>query len=150
LGRANEAGEGALHYPAAWKNHKPFLVNGAQHHLQTATAVLDNPVFDSFTNQAACRGLLWRPARRRTSARSVSWMGLPGMIVAASPKTAIDALPFGLLFGQHAPLDAAHDHIQDSIDDLAHLQAAQSSSGFGRWDQRLENTPLGVAQVGRA
>src|SRR5215217_5358624 len=73
---------------------------------------------------------------------------LPGAVIAPAAKVAVDALPLGILFGQEPPLDAADGQIQDGIDDLPHRQVARSSTWFGEWDQRLDNTPLAVGEIG--
>lgn len=57
-------------------------------------------------------------------------------------------IPLRVFARQHPPLDAAHHHLQDRIDDQPHIQAAGTSAWFGRWDQFLDNDPLAVGQIG--
>ena len=47
-------------------------------------------------------------------------------------------------WAEHPPLDATHRQIQNRIDDLPHVQAAGSSTRFGRWNQWFDNIPLAV------
>ena len=74
---------------------------------------------------------------------------LPGTVISPAAKAGVDTRPPRLLLRQHPPLDSADGQIENRIDDLAHVQAAWSSSRFGRWNQILDNDPLSVGQVGR-
>ena len=69
---------------------------------------------------------------------------LPGTVISPTSKVGVDALPLWIFFGQHPPLDATDDDIQDAVDDLPHFQAAGSSARFGRWNHFLDNLPLAV------
>ncbi len=73
---------------------------------------------------------------------------LPCAIIAPLPKVGVDALPLGILFREHPPLDATNCNVQDAVDDQPHIQSAGSSTRFGRWDQWLDNFPLAVGQIG--
>ena len=104
--------------------------------------------FDALAIQATSSGML-------VPASSPTHLG-PQRVMDASPraatlpvpKVAVHALPLRVLPGQHPPLDAAHDYIQDRIDDQPHIQASGPSARFGQWDQILDNDPLAVGQVG--
>ena len=73
---------------------------------------------------------------------------LPGTVISPPAKVGVDTRPRRVLLRQHPPLDSADGQIENRIDDLAHVQAAWSSSRFGRWNQNLDNDPLAVGQVG--
>ncbi len=60
---------------------------------------------------------------------------LPGAIITPNPEVMVDAFPLRIVFGQHAPLSATDQNVQDRIDDLAHIQAAWPATGFGLWEQ---------------
>ncbi len=72
---------------------------------------------------------------------------LSGAIIAPFAEVEIDALPLGIVLGQHAPLRSSDDNIQDGVDDLAHVQAAWSSTWLGSGEQMLDTMPLTVGQV---
>ena len=74
---------------------------------------------------------------------------LPGSIVTPEAKVVVNALPVREFLGQHAPLNATDDYIEDGIDDLAHIKFAWSASGFGRGEQIFDKMPLAVGQVRR-
>ncbi|GIV78348.1 MAG: hypothetical protein KatS3mg050_2742 [Litorilinea sp.] len=73
---------------------------------------------------------------------------LPGTVVSPLAKVGVDTWPRRVRSRQHPPLDATDSQIENRIDDLAHIQAARSSSRFGRWNQILDNGLLAVGQVG--
>ena len=59
---------------------------------------------------------------------------LPDPIVTPLAKIMIDALPRRIVFGEHAPLNAAHHHVQKGIDHHAHVHTARASARFCQWD----------------
>lgn len=59
----------------------------------------------------------------------------------------VDALPLWVLLGQHPPLNATHDNVQDGIDHLAHVQAPGASTWLcGRY-QVFDTMPLTVGHI---
>src|SRR6516164_8291936 len=50
---------------------------------------------------------------------------------------------------QGLPLAAGREHVEDRIDDLAHIHLATPSATLGRRDQRLNQRPFSVAQIAR-
>src|SRR4051812_24605525 len=90
------------------------------------------------------------------SASTPSYLGaqsivdtLPGAIVTPNPEVMIDTFPGRIVLGQHAPLRAADQNVQDRIDELAHIQAARPTTSFGGRDQVFDIIPLAVGQIGR-
>ena len=73
---------------------------------------------------------------------------LPGAIVTPNSEIVVHTLPFRIFSGQHPPLDAPHDKVQNGIDDLSHIQTAGTSACFGRWDHWLDNSPLAIGHIG--
>ncbi len=74
--------------------------------------------FDTLAVQAASSWVLVaRCATTHGNAQGVM-DALPGSIVAPRAEVEIDALPFGIVFGQHAPLCSSDNDEQDGIDDL--------------------------------
>jgi hypothetical protein len=51
--------------------------------------------------------------------------------------------------GQHAPTDAAFEHIKDGIRNLAQINSPLSSLGFRCWKQGLNQRPLRRRQIAR-
>jgi len=74
---------------------------------------------------------------------------LPGAIITPNPEVMLDAFPLRVVRGQHAPLGATNQNIQNGIDDLAHLQVAWPTTQFGGRDQVFDIIPLAVGQIGR-
>ncbi len=72
---------------------------------------------------------------------------LPGAVIPPLPKIGVDGLPLRKVRGQHAPLDAPHDKVQDGVDHRAHLDGAGAAAGFGGRDERHDTLPLAVGQV---
>ena len=103
---------------------------------------------DTLTVQTTRRGVFMAPRLLSHFRPQRVMNALPGAIIAPAPKVMVDALPVWIFLGQHPPLDATYHDVQDGVDDHAHIQAAWSSTRFGRWDQWLDNIPLAVAQVG--
>lgn len=55
---------------------------------------------------------------------------LPRTVIAPPGIVGIDALPLGILRGQHAPLAATHDDVEHGIDYLAHIECSWATSRF--------------------
>jgi hypothetical protein len=73
---------------------------------------------------------------------------LPSSVIAPDAKVIVDALPLWVILGQHAPLGATDQNVQERIDDLAHLQASWSATGFGGRNQIFDTIPVAVSQIG--
>ena len=48
----------------------------------------------------------------------------------------------------HTPGDTTSDDLEDAVEHLSFGIRFGSSTGFGRWDQRFEEAPLSITQVG--
>ena len=64
-------------------------------------------------------------------------------------KVMVHGLPGSKFTRQHAPTDAAFEHIKDGIRNLAQINFALSSFGFRCWKQRLNQRPLRRRQIAR-
>lgn len=121
-----------------------FATGGPFGTIESTHTARRHASLDGLAIQTACGGMLV-PSRKTSHLRPQRVMdALPGAISTPLAKISVDALPFGILLGQHAPLDAAHRNVQDGIDDLPHIQAAGSSTRFRRWNHFLDNVPLAV------
>src|SRR5205085_3903666 len=83
-----------------------------------------------------------------TSAHGVM-QTLPVAAQAPPAKVMIDALPLWIFARQHAPLDAADHHVEDSVDDQTHVQRTRASARFRFGNQVFDMLPLAVSQIGR-
>ena len=64
-------------------------------------------------------------------------------------KVMVHGLPGSKFTRQHAPTDAAFEHIKDGICNLAQINSPLSSFGFRCWKQRLNQRPLRHRQIAR-
>ena len=64
-------------------------------------------------------------------------------------KVMVHGLPGSKFTRQHAPTDAAFEHIKDGIRNLAQINSPLSSFGFRCWKQRLNQRPLRRRQIAR-
>src|SRR5271169_3980430 len=64
-------------------------------------------------------------------------------------KVMVHGLPGSKFTRQHAPTDAAFEHIKDGIRNLAQINSPLSSFGFRCWNQRLNQRPLRRRQIAR-
>lgn len=65
----------------------------------------------------------------------------------------VDELVLGKVVGQHAPLAAGLEEVEDGVHDLTGINVAGTASGFGRRNERGDEPPLTIrkiAQVGLA
>ena len=83
-------------------------------------------------------------------------VGAPGVVdplpvpaVAPLADIPVDALPLGILMGEHPPFNAPIDDIKERIDHRAHIQLAVASTGLGWGDQIFEKIPFGISEVCR-
>ena len=104
--------------------------------------------FDALAVQAPGGGMFM-------SARLPAYLGTQGIVqalpvtaVTPLPKVMIDTFPLRILPGQSSPLDAAHHHIQDGIEDQTHLQAPWPPARFCRRNHILDQIPLVISQIG--
>src|SRR5262249_31934970 len=74
---------------------------------------------------------------------------LPDAVVAPDPKVVKGRLPGRQVVGQSPPLVAPAHHVQNRIDDLAPAVARWAATGLDGGHERLQDRPLGVAQVAR-
>jgi len=49
---------------------------------------------------------------------------------------------------QRPPCAAVAAQVQDAVDDLPHVHTALTPARIGRWDQRLDQLPLRISQIG--
>ncbi len=73
---------------------------------------------------------------------------LPRAIIAKLVKVRRDALPAGIVLGQHAPLISCHRQVQERVQNGPHTQRPGASSCFSRWDQIFDTIPLSISQIG--
>ena len=64
-------------------------------------------------------------------------------------KVMVHGLPGSKFTRQHAPTDAAFEHIKDGIRNLAQINSPLSSFEFRCWKQRLNQRPLRRRQIAR-
>ena len=64
--------------------------------------------------------------------------------VAPAPEVVVDGLPRRERVGEHPPLDAALDEVEDSVEDEAEVMGVEPLAG----EERCDSLPLGVRQVG--
>jgi hypothetical protein len=64
-------------------------------------------------------------------------------------KVMVHGLPGSKFTRQHAPTDAAFEHIKDGIRNLAQINSPLSSFGFRCWKERLNQRPLRCRQIAR-
>ena len=64
-------------------------------------------------------------------------------------KVMVHGLPGSKFTRQHAPTDAAFEHIKDGIRNLAQINSPLSSFWFRCWKQRLNQRPLRRRQIAR-
>jgi hypothetical protein len=76
--------------------------------------------------QAASRWVLVTPVSFSHLCPQGVMDSLPGAVIAPLPKVGVDALPLGILFREHPPLDATNCNIQDCVDDQPHVQGSVS------------------------
>ena len=60
----------------------------------------------------------------------------PDACMAPRPKIMVDGLVGWKVGGEQAPLAPTSQHVEDSIDYLAHVGRARATTGFGRWNER--------------
>src|SRR5215510_5550738 len=53
------------------------------------------------------------------------------------------------VFGQRLPLAAGPQHVENSVQNLAHVNRALAAAGLGRRDHRLDNRPFVASQITR-
>ena len=68
---------------------------------------------------------------------------------APKTKVMVHGLPGSKFMRQHAPTDAAFEHIKDGIRNLAQINSPLSSFGFRCWKKRLNQRPLRRRQIAR-
>ena len=73
--------------------------------------------------------------------------GLPHMTASPGREPAVDRLPGRETGRQHPPRNAAAQHVEDGIDDLAHWPLRRSPDRCWRRQQRFQHGPFGVRQV---
>ena len=74
---------------------------------------------------------------------------IPGAIEPKEPEVVIDGLSGRELAGEEPPLTAGAEEVKDRVTDGAQRPLPRSPAGFRRWEQRREDRPFGVGQVGR-
>ncbi len=70
---------------------------------------------------------------------------IPGPQVEIGPHCALR----GQVFGQRLPLAAGPQDVENSVQNLAHINRALAAAVLGRWDHGLDNRPFGASQITR-
>ena len=69
----------------------------------------------------------------------------------AIPAPQVEIGPYRALrwqvFGQSLPLAAGRQHVEDAVQNLAHIDRALAAAVLGRWDHGLDNRPFGDGQI---
>ena len=88
-------------------------------------------------------------AKRAPEALAEAGMqGLQRPVATPGAEVVIDRLPGGQIVRQLAPGAAAAHHVEDGIGDLASLPARRSAAVLDGGDQRLEQHPFLLAEIG--
>src|SRR5579864_8965830 len=92
-------------------------------------------------------GVAWRPSCTRSRSRSV--LTIPSQMPALrhAAYVVIDRRPGRVIMREQTPGAATAQHIQDPIEDLAHLHTSGSPSWLGWGDQRFQDGPLGIRKI---
>jgi len=90
--------------------------------------------FDTLAIETPCGGMFMSVRLPPDGGAQGVMNALPCAIITPAAEILIDTLPQRIVFGQHPPLDTAHDDIHEGIDDLAHVQTAGASARFCRRD----------------
>jgi hypothetical protein len=98
--------------------------------------------------QAASRGVLMASGLATDLGAQPIVDALPSPIIAPHPKVRVEALPLGIVLGQHPPLTARNDNLEHRIDQLTHVQTAWSASGLCCRDMIFDTIPVAVGQIG--
>lgn len=72
---------------------------------------------------------------------------LPHTRDAPDAKVMVDSRPRRKLVGQEAPGTATAQDIAEAVENLAHLYAARTTTGFGCWNQGLKDSPFAVGEI---
>src|ERR687898_2811626 len=78
--------------------------------------------FHALAVETSSRRMLVASSRASNFGAQTVMQPLPFVTSAPKAKVIIDALPFGKIFRQHPPLNAADHHIENGINDLTHLE----------------------------
>ncbi len=70
---------------------------------------------------------------------------IPGPQVEIGPHRALRRQ----VFGQCLPLAACPQHVENAVQNLAHVDRALAAAMLGRWDHGLDNRPFGAGQITR-
>src|SRR5437667_3423728 len=70
---------------------------------------------------------------------------IPGPQVEIGPHCALRRQ----VFGQRLPLAAGPQDVENSVQNLAHINRALAAAVLGRWDHGLDNRPFGASQITR-
>ena len=73
---------------------------------------------------------------------------LPGAVAPPLGELVADGLPRGVLSGEHAPLAAGAQEIEDRVDDQAQADPLAPARSLWHRQQRRDQRPLGVGEVG--
>src|SRR5215203_3096709 len=75
---------------------------------------------------------------------------LPGAVHAPSPEVVVGGLPRqGEVVREQAPSTPAPEHVEDGVQYLARFVSSGTSARFGSGNERLEDLPFVIAEVGR-
>jgi hypothetical protein len=72
---------------------------------------------------------------------------LPDAIVPPCPEIPIDTGPVGEVMGEHPPLNSTHGHVENRVDNLAHIQCTMSPPWLGWRAHIFDQIPLFVREI---
>src|SRR5579884_1355602 len=73
---------------------------------------------------------------------------LPGAVLLPGGEVIPDRALGQQIMWQHVPLHPCTVLVEQRVEHLAHVGRARPASMLGRWDQRLQQGPLGVSHIG--
>jgi hypothetical protein len=73
---------------------------------------------------------------------------LPDACTSPGPEIMVDGLVGRKLSREQAPLAAAPQHVEDGIEHLAHIGRARATTGFGRGNERCQEGPFRLGEIG--
>ena len=105
-------------------------------------------VFTDWASTMPALGSGSRPSFRLKRRRSARFKCLPGSVDAPFPEVVEHRLPGREVSGQHPPLAAALEAVEDGVADLARAVEPRAASPFGGRELGLQQPPFFVGEVG--
>jgi len=94
-------------------------------------------------------GVGLRPCRVRSCARSTPSTRFPHALPAPHPPVVVDSAPRWEVVRQQPPGAARAQQVQHGVHQLTAVMNGRAATQLGRWDQRRQQRPLRIGQVGR-